>query len=155
MSSIRVPLVVVALSMLASAVVVLSGLVSGSRWGTTDHILQSAIVVGAASLMALISISAWDHPIARPYARAGLFASQLGMFGMLFCIWRHASETELRTVVSVVTLSLGLGHLAVVTRSKLAPRHAWTRVAIVGCDATTTTAQSRSASRACSSSPAR
>ena len=96
----------------------------------------SALVVGAASLLAMASLSGWHHAYAKNLARACLVSTVVATFGLLYLIWGDPrGDTASQIVASACAIAAACAHATILSQARLAPMYQWVRPAVIACNA--------------------
>jgi len=123
----------VALRVLLTSVVVASSLaivgIVGKGFGTLAvHVLVTALVVAAGSVLVLGCIGAWELPSARVASRLGVFVSCAAMVVLIAGVWCEPNGDPFwQFAASLSLVAVAATHASMMWLAQLRPRVQWLR----------------------------
>ena len=103
------------------------------------RILESTALIGAASILGLVGVMAWEHRKWHPLGMLGVYASALALLSNLVLIWSHdlrlgylANTKAFWTLVAIAwVLAVALPHVALLSFARLHANYLWIRRATI------------------------
>jgi len=108
------------------------------RWGSFElRIMGSTAGIGAASVLALANLAAYEQRRWRPVGLLGLGIVGAALFGWLACVWQDAWDSETFAKATAITwiTAVGVTHTALLALARLNKRYEpvrWGTVLAVG-----------------------